>query len=98
MEDLSLLRAFLSLAFVLGLVVAMGWGLRRWDSSRIAARWQQGRRLRVLEQCHLDAKRKLVLFACDEHEYLVMLGAGETVIQSSVVSHQSSVKKEANDA
>lgn len=75
MEEASILRAIVALAFVAALVGLMGWILRRWDISRLTRKLQEGRRLRMVEQLHLDAKRKVVLLQCDAQEYLVLFGA-----------------------
>lgn len=81
MEDISLIRALLSLAFVLGLVLALGWVMRRWDMSKLAGKMQQGRRLQLCEQLYLDPRRKAVILQCDAQEYLVVLGAqSETIV------------------
>lgn len=99
MEDIGLLRGLLSLAFVVGLVLAMGWVLRRWDMSKLAGKMQQGRRLQLREQLYLDARRKAVILRCDEKEYLVVLGAqGEQFMELSVASRQSSVNRELGEA
>lgn len=73
MEEHALLRTLLALAFVLGLVGVLAWALRRWGASQFAAKLQEGRRLKLLEQLYLDPKRKLVLVKCDEREHLILL-------------------------
>lgn len=84
MEEYSLIRAILALGFVLGLVMLLGWAMRRWDVSKFTNKLQEGRRLRLREQLFLDPKRKAVILSCDDKEYLVILGMqGETVISLS---------------
>jgi flagellar protein FliO/FliZ len=59
----------------------MGWALRRWDITKLTSKMQQGRRLQMLEQLHLDAKRKVALIRCDHQEYLLVMGVqGEQII------------------
>lgn len=91
MEEFNVLRSLLALGFVLALVLAMGWLMRRWDLTRLAGKMQEGRRLRLREQMHLDARRKVVLFSCDGADYMAVLGAqGEQVIQLSESRIQNS--------
>lgn len=83
MEEISYLRIILALAFVLALIGLLGWILRRWESGRLAKGLAGARRMQVVEQLYLDAKRRLVLVRHDDAEYLLLLGPqGETVVSA----------------
>ncbi len=85
MVETGLIRAVVALLFVLALIAALAWAMRRWQGSRLSNVLQQGRRLVVQEQLYLDPRRKVVLLRCDEQEYLVLLGAqGEQVITTGI--------------
>lgn len=75
MMEPGLLRAVLALIFVLGLIGVAGWGLRRWQGSRLSGLMQKGRRLVIEEQLYLDPRRRVILLRCDDQEHLLLLGA-----------------------
>jgi flagellar protein FliO/FliZ len=90
------LRAVMSLVFVLGLLLALSWAVRRFNlagalSGSLGAmpRGMGGRqrRLGVAESLALDARRRLVLVRRDGTEHLLLLGlAGETVIETGIAA------------
>ena len=91
--DLHLyIRAILSLAFVLGLILLLSWAVRRFNLQGIAAgslnaaSRGRARRLTVVESIGLDARRRLVLVRRDGVEHLLMLGlAGEHVVEAGII-------------
>ena len=95
--DYSLyLRAVLSLAFVLGLLLTLAWVVRRFNlAGALAAPGSlargKARRLSVVETLSLDTKRRLVLIRRDGAEHLLVLGpAGETVIETGIAAPEPS--------
>ena len=74
MEDSQLLKVFLSLIFVLALMGALAFLLRKLEQSRFAKGLKSGRRLQMVEQLYLDPKHKLVLVRRDDKEHLVLVG------------------------
>ncbi len=88
MEFETYLRFILVLVFVLGLVVALGWVLKR---SGIGghAMVGKGRRLGVVETAFLGPKHRLVLVRRDAVEHLVLIGPTyASVVESGITGHQ----------
>jgi flagellar protein FliO/FliZ len=74
-----------ALIFVVFLIVAVGWLLRRFGFSGIAGASSRQRRLAVVEVLALDAKRRLILVRRDDHEHLILLGpAGDRVVEAGI--------------
>ena len=80
------LRFALALAFVLALIVAIGWVARRLGlGGAPQAPSGRRRRLGVVEALPVDAKRRLVLVRRDGVEHLVLLGTGsETLVEAGI--------------
>ncbi|MBF0354510.1 MAG: flagellar biosynthetic protein FliO [Alphaproteobacteria bacterium] len=91
MDGESYFRYLLALIFVVGLILAAGWGIKRFGMGLTVAprlRGQQ-KRLMVTEIAALDARRRLVLVRRDETEHLILLGVThETVLESGIVPPQ----------
>jgi flagellar protein FliO/FliZ len=88
MEVTDYLRFLLVLMVVLGLIVGLGWLLKRLgvgDGARgpLARR----RRLGTIESATLDARHKVVLVRRDDVEHLVLVGPNTSqVIESGIVA------------
>lgn len=83
MDWMGLLRAVFALAIVLGMILALAWGLRRY-APQLMGRLQAPRgrrRLQVVETLVLDPARRLVLVRLDEEERLILLGDGRELIE-----------------
>lgn len=78
MEVIEYSRFFLALAFVIGLIWACGYLLKRtgMDKRLRGVTGQQGR-LGVVDVLYLDPRRKLTLVRADTREYLIFI-AGDT--------------------
>jgi flagellar protein FliO/FliZ len=81
MDALAYLRFFLALVLVLGLILALAWGLKRLglgDGARgpLARR----RRLRTVESIMIDGRHKAVLLRRDDVEHLVLVGPNTSQI------------------
>lgn len=89
MDPESYIRYLLALVFVVGLVLAAGYGARRFGlglavTPRVKG---QAKRLTVTEIAALDARRRLVLVKRDQTEHLILLGVNhETVIESGIAA------------
>lgn len=89
MDPESYFRYLLALLFVVGLVLAAGYGARRFGlglavTPRVRG---QAKRLTITEIAALDARRRLVLVKRDQTEHLILLGAThETVIESGIAA------------
>lgn len=94
MEWVSILQAFLSLVFVIGLLLLTLWLIKycqlKGINCRMVRRLKNAQRLDVLEMRRLDARNTLLLFRCDDQEYVVMLGAGSPLL----IDHKSAAPKD----
>lgn len=89
MESVSFLPYFLSLAFVLGLIMLVAWVLARsgfttgtWFKSLNAGK---NRRLEILETMPLDARRRVVIFRRDDKEHVMVIGAtNEHILETDI--------------
>jgi flagellar protein FliO/FliZ len=79
------LKFALAFLLVLGLIALGAWTLRRFGLG-MAGPVGRGRRLAVVESLALDARHRLVLVRRDDREHLILLGAGETVVESGILS------------
>ncbi|MBB4266430.1 flagellar biosynthetic protein FliO [Roseospira visakhapatnamensis] len=78
----SYIRLVLSLVLVIGLILLLAVGLRRWGA-RLgvpAAAGGRARRLRVVEATVVDTRRRLVLVRRDETEHLLLVGGLNDVV------------------
>ncbi|WP_207456830.1 flagellar biosynthetic protein FliO [Azospirillum sp. SYSU D00513] len=74
-----------ALLFVIFLIMAVGWLLRRVGFGGMMGSNARQRRLGVVEVLALDAKRRLVLVRRDDQEHLILLGpVGDRVVESGV--------------
>lgn len=79
------LRFVLALVVVFGLIALCTWALRRFGLGGMV-RPTNGRRLAIVDSLPLDARHRLVLVRRDDREHLILLGAGETVVESGIVA------------
>ncbi len=84
MEDVSFLRAFAALVFVLALVAALGWGLRRFSSFNFSKGGETPHNdLEVVSFKPLDGRRRLAVIRWGDTDHLILLGQNtETAIGS----------------
>jgi flagellar protein FliO/FliZ len=87
MTGVDYLRFIAALVFVLGLICATAWLVRRFrlDGS-LGGRsgGAKGRRLALVETLPLDARRRLVLVRRDDVEHLLLVGQdGNRLIESA---------------
>jgi flagellar protein FliO/FliZ len=84
-DSTAALRFALALVLVLGLIALCTWVLRRFGVGGLV-RPTTGRRLTIVDSLPLDARHRLVLVRRDDREHLLLLGAGETVVESGIVA------------
>ena len=80
------LRAIVTLAFLLGVMVVVLWLLRRFNlvSANTTLRGRD-RRLGIVETLAIDGRRRLVLIRRDGVEHLIVAGPdGESVIETGI--------------
>jgi flagellar protein FliO/FliZ len=81
----TFLKFALALVLVFGLIALCTWALRRFGLGGMV-KPVAGRRLAVVESLALDARHRLVLVRRDDREHLILLGAGETVVEGGIGS------------
>ncbi len=100
MDALDLIRSVAALGFVVALIYAIGFVVKRnklFSTAPMAT--GNGRRIEVVESRTLDANRKLVLVACDGAEHLVLLGqSGETILSGADPNDPTDPKPPASQA
>ena len=88
------LRFLIALVFVVAMIGALAWIVRRfgWANRFVAPAGKK--RLSVLEVLPIDGKRRLVLLRRDAVEHLVLLGiAGDLLIESGNGVRPAAVKE-----
>lgn len=101
MEEMSLgsavIQSLLALAFVIALLVAFAYGIKRLGLiARVTVDQdgEQKKRLNIVEILPVDAKRRLVLIRRDDKEHLIMLGAErDLLIEQNIDPRPGTVKK-----
>lgn len=85
LDALSYVRFVASLAFVVGLMLAVLWVLRRFGPAGMVVRPGAKRRLGVVETTAVDGRRRLVLVRRDGTEHLLLVGGtNDLLIESRV--------------
>jgi flagellar protein FliO/FliZ len=85
MQTSDYLTAVLALAFVVALIAALAWGVRRFNLVPGAAALRGSRRLGVVEVTPIDVRRKLVLVRRDDTEHLLLIGQqGDLVVEAGI--------------
>ena len=78
----TILASVLALGFVLALIVLGLWVLKLFMKTSTALR-PQGRRLQVVDQMQLDAKRQLLIVRRDNVEHLILTGGPQDLLVES---------------
>lgn len=83
MDVTSIFKAVFALAVVLGLILALAYGLRKYAPNMLARLSSpRGRkRLEVLETLVLDPTRRVVIVRVDDQERLILLGEGRELVE-----------------
>jgi flagellar protein FliO/FliZ len=80
-EGWLIMRAALALLLVLLLVVGLGKLMQRYahrlPALGLSPATKGPKRMRMLESMPLDPRRRLVLVALDQHEYMIVLGTDQ---------------------
>lgn len=79
------IRFVVALIFVVGLILAVAWALRRFGPGALQAAGgtRRKRRLALVESLAIDARRRLVLVSRDGREHLLLIGGGTDVVVES---------------
>ena len=79
MDWLQVFQSIAALVFVLALIGGVSLLVRRYGNGNVIA-GTKDTRLRVIESRTIDAKRRLMVLACDETEYVVLLSGNQDVL------------------
>lgn len=72
-----------ALLVTLGLLLGLGWAMRRFNLLSNLRGEGGDRRVSIVETAALDARRRLALVRLDGREHLILLGvSGETLLES----------------
>ncbi len=78
------IKFVMALLFVVVLIVAVAWLMRRIGLGGVSTGVIRHRRLNVVEVMAIDAKRRLVLVRHDDREHLILLSAaGDLLVESA---------------
>ena len=80
--DMDLWKFFFTFLFVLILIGAAAWLVRRFGSANVGASTNRGRmpRLAVIDAAAVDSRRRLVLVRHDNVEHLLMIGGPSDIV------------------
>ena len=78
--DVSWARVIFACAVVAALIALMGFVLKYFQHRGLAMPAVGARRLQIVEQMPLDARRRLVIVRCDGTEHLLLLGVNQDVV------------------
>lgn len=90
MELVSLGRVLLAFAFVIGLMLTIAWGLRKFGLDRLQPKSRTGAEISCVETLYLDPKRRLVIVKRGNRKHLLLLGANADVVVESYDAAQDS--------
>ncbi len=74
------LRSLFALVFVMLLITATGWAIRRFGPGTLRAGPRRKRRLSLAEVLPLDGRRRLVLVQRDGVEHLLVIGGNADLV------------------
>jgi len=84
-EATDYLRFLLVLVLVIGLIMALGWGLKRVGIGGAAPGLLARKRLRTVESATIDSRYRVVLVRRDAVEHLVLIGpTSSQVIETGI--------------
>ena len=98
MEWLLLLKAVLSLALVLGLLLFTLWAIKYMQINgakcRFIKKLNETQRLQIIEMRRIDSRNSAVLLRRDNTEHLLIIGTNNLLVESNI---SSPLSLESND-
>jgi flagellar protein FliO/FliZ len=80
LDAVAYLRFIAALVFVIGLMLALLWALRRFGPAGMVTRPGSRRRLGIVESHPIDSRHRLVLVRRDDTEHLLLIGGGSSLV------------------
>lgn len=90
--DFSWVRLLLAFSVVLGMLGALGFGLK-YVTARgfvMPSKTARVRRMKIVESLTVDAKRRFVIVSCDGREHLLLLSAGRDIVVEANLQRENS--------
>ena len=81
-ESVSWLRFIFASATVIGLMAALGWGLKYFSMRGWLKVKQPVGRIGVTASFPIDARRRVIIVKCDESEYHLLLSPNNDIVLS----------------
>ena len=98
MDFILLIKAVVSLLFVLGLLFITLWAIKYIElhsaSSRFFKKLNNKKRLEVVEIKRIDGRNALVLIRRDDKEHLLLIGTSSQIIETNILSEGQKNDKE----
>lgn len=81
------LKVIFAFAFVVALMFAFSWLLRRLGLATPGLNVGSKRRLKVIEYLPIDTRRRLLLVRRDDREHLIVIGGqgGDVVVETNII-------------
>lgn len=98
MDFILLVKAIVSLLFVLGLLFLTLWGIKYIEihsaTGRFFKKLNDKRRLEVVEIKRIDSRNALVLVRRDDKEHLLLVGPSSQIIENNICTEGQNHEKE----
>jgi flagellar protein FliO/FliZ len=93
MDTYLLLKFVAAFVFVISLMFALAWALKKSGVAGAVMTAPSRRRLRIVEFIQIDARRRLVLVRRDDKEHLLVLGhESELVVEAGIPAQDNVVE------
>ena len=84
-EGIAIVKFVAAFTFVLSLMFLLAWAAKRFGWADAARAVSSKRRLKIVEQLTVDARRRLLLVRRDGREHLILTGpAGDVVVERDI--------------
>ncbi len=101
MDFMLLLKAILSLLFVLGLLLVTLWAIKYMEISSKSGKFFKKinikNRLEIIEFKRIDSRNSLVLVRCDNKEHLLLIGPSSQIIETDIPTKSKEKKGKNHD-
>ncbi len=87
----ELIRLLLALAIVIALMGGLALVLKKLGLANSMPQAKGDKRLKLVETLPLDARRRLMIVACDNTEHLVLIGTDDTIVVQTNIGQSREV-------